>query len=71
VDPNKKVPDLNFEVRDLLLEVVDQLDLKQEVSDLRSGGIPPPNLTSGIFNTYNVGNIPRFVILDYVVIKYF
>jgi len=62
------VPDLNFEVRDLLLEVVDQLE---EVSDLRSGGIPPPNLTSGIFNTYNVGNIPRFVILDYVVIKYF
>ena len=62
------MPDLNFEVRDLLLEVVDQLE---EVSDLRSGGIPPPNLTSGIFNTYNVGNIPRFVILDYVVIKYF
>jgi len=39
VDPSKKVPDLNCEVQDLflLLEVV---DLKQEVPDLRSGGIP-------------------------------
>jgi len=33
VDPSKKVPDLNCEVRDLLLEVV---DLKQEVPGLRS-----------------------------------
>ena len=41
VDPSKKVPDLNCEVQDLLLEVV---NLKQEVPDLRSGGIPP-NLT--------------------------
>jgi len=37
VDPSKKVPYLNCEVQDLLLEVV---DLKQEVPDLRSGGIP-------------------------------
>jgi len=41
VDPSKKVPYLNCEVQDLLLEVV---DLKQEVPDLRSGGIPH-NLT--------------------------
>jgi len=34
--PEKKVPDLNCEAQDLLLEVV---DLKQEVPDLRSGGI--------------------------------
>jgi len=34
--PAKKVPDLNFGVQDLLLEVV---DLKQEVPDLRSDGI--------------------------------
>ena len=44
VDPRKKVPDFNCEVRDLLLEVV---DLKQEMPDLRSGGIPP-NLTAVI-----------------------
>jgi len=37
VAPGKKVPDLNCGVQDLLLEVV---DLKQEVPDLRSGGIP-------------------------------
>jgi len=36
--PEKKMPDLNCAVRDLLLEVV---GLKQEVPDLRSGGIPP------------------------------
>jgi len=42
VDPSKEVPDLNCEVPDLLLEVV---DLKQEVPNLRSGGIPLPNLT--------------------------
>ena len=36
VDPGKKVPDLNCEVHDLLLEDV---DLEQEVPDLRSGGI--------------------------------
>ena len=38
VDPSKKVPDLNCRVQDLLLEVV---NFKQEVPDLRSGGIPP------------------------------
>ena len=43
VDPSKKVPDLKCEVPDLLLEVV---GLKQEVPDLRSGGIPL-NLTPG------------------------
>ena len=37
VEPSKKVPDVNCDVQDLLLEVV---DLKQEVSDLRSGGTP-------------------------------
>jgi len=41
VDPSKKVPDLYCEVQDQLLEVV---DLKQEVPDLRSGEIPH-NLT--------------------------
>jgi len=39
VDPSKKMPDLNCEVQDVLLEIV---DLKQEVPDLRSGGFPPP-----------------------------
>ena len=34
----KKVPDLNCEVQDLLLELV---DLEKEVPDLRSCGIPP------------------------------
>ena len=38
VDPSKKVPDLDSDVQDLLLEVV---DLEQDVPDLRSGGIPP------------------------------
>jgi len=41
VDPSKKVPDLNCEVQDLLIEAV---DLKRKVSDLRSCGIRP-NLT--------------------------
>ena len=36
------VADVNCELQDLLLEVV---DLIQEVPDLRSGGIPRPNLT--------------------------
>ena len=44
VDPSKKVPDLNCEAQDLLLEAVDP---KQELPDLRSGGIPPPNITPG------------------------
>jgi len=39
VDPSKKVPDLNCEVQDLLLEVVGHT---QEVLDLRSGKISPP-----------------------------
>ena len=38
------MPDLNCDAQDLLLEVV---DFKQEVPDLRSDGIPPPNLTAG------------------------
>jgi len=41
MEPSKKMPHLNCEVQDLLFEVV---DLKQEVPDLRSGGIRP-NLT--------------------------
>ena len=40
MDPSKKVPDLNCEVEDLLLEVV---DLEQKVPDLRSGGTPQLN----------------------------
>ena len=44
VDSSKKVPDLNCEVQDLLLEVVGHT---QEVLDLRSGKISPPNLTPG------------------------
>ena len=36
--PAKKVPDLNCEVHDLLLDVV---DIKQEMLDLRSGRISP------------------------------
>jgi len=39
VDTSKKVPDPNCGVQDLLFEVV---DLKPQVPDLRSGGIPPP-----------------------------
>jgi len=38
VDLSKKVPDLNGDVQDILLEVV---YLKQEVPDLRSGWISP------------------------------
>ena len=38
VDPSKKVPDLNCEVQNLLLEV---MDLNQGVPDLRYSGIPP------------------------------
>ena len=45
VDLSKKVPDLNCDVQDILLEVV---YLKQEVPDLRFGGTPPPNLTPGL-----------------------
>jgi len=45
VDISKKVPDLNCEVQDLLLEV-GLVDIKQEVPDLRSGGTPSPDLTA-------------------------
>jgi len=38
VDPNRKVPDLYFKVVDPKLQVT---DLKAEVGELRSGGIPP------------------------------
>ena len=37
VTPSKKVPDLKCELQDLFLEIV---DLKREVPDLTSGGIP-------------------------------
>ena len=47
------MPNLNCVVQDLLLEVV---DLKQEVSDLRSGGIPPPNLTPDQATIYIVAS---------------
>jgi len=47
VDPSKKVPDLNCQVQDLLLEVqYALLNLKQQVPGLRSGGIPPPQFNS-------------------------
>ena len=46
VDPSKKVPDLSCEVQDLLLEVV---GMKQEVPDLRSSGIPPPQFNPWIY----------------------
>ena len=45
VNPSKKVPDLNCGVQDLLLKVV---DLKQEVPDLRSAGIPPQQRAAGL-----------------------
>jgi len=48
VDPSKKVPDLNSEVQDLLLQVV---DLEQEVPDLRSGGIPQFNRCLSVQHT--------------------
>jgi len=38
VDPGKKVLDVKCEIQDVLLQVV---DLKQKVPDLRSGRIPP------------------------------
>jgi len=50
----QKVPDLNREVQDLLLEVV---HLKQEVPDLRSGEIPPPNLTPGRAALAGLGSV--------------
>ena len=40
MDPNRKVPNLNCEVQDLLLEVA---NLKQEALDLRSTGTPQFN----------------------------
>jgi len=50
-DPSKKVPDLNCQVQgqDLLLEAV---DLKQEVPDLRSSGIPPPQFNPWLLVKY-------------------
>ena len=45
VDPNRKVPDLYFKVVDPKLQVA---DLKAEVGELRSDGIPPPDLTPGL-----------------------
>jgi len=58
VDRRKKVPDLNCEVQELLLEVV---DLKQEVPDLRCGGIPP-NLTPARYSVLCV-SLDHFVSL--------
>jgi len=58
VDPGKKVPDLNCEVQDLLLEVV---DLKQEMPGLRSGGILP-NLIPAFFPHGGPGVLPREIV---------
>jgi len=58
VDPSKKVADLNCEVQDLLLEGV---DLKQEVPDLRSGGIPPIYPLVEIIVTLLVSNFFSYV----------
>jgi len=55
VDPSKKVLDLNCEVQDLLLEVV---DFKQEVPDLRSGGIHP-NLALPLCNVIRNKNVQK------------
>ena len=48
-DPNRKVPDLYFTVVDPKLQVA---DLKAEVEELRSGGIPPIKPLSILFNYY-------------------
>jgi len=48
-DPNRKVPDLYFKVVDPKLQVA---DLKAEVEELRSGGIPL-NLTP-VHNTIHL-----------------
>ena len=58
MDPIKKMPDLNCEVQDLLLEVV---HLKQEVPDLRSGGIPPIYPLAEIIVTLLVSNFFSYV----------
>ena len=58
----QKVPDLNREVQDLLLEVV---HLKQEVPDLRSGGILPPQFNpwqSGAGGTWVCGHCNRVAV---------
>ena len=55
MDPSKKVSDLNCEVQDLLLEVV---DFKQEVPDLRSGGIHP-NLALPLCNVIRNKNVQK------------
>jgi len=50
-DPNRKVPDLHFKVVDPTLQVA---DLKAEVGELRSGGIPQFNPRAPvILNIYN------------------
>jgi len=54
VDPSKKVPDLNCELQDRLLDVV---DLRQQVPDLRSDGIPPPDMELGHWLTGSMGHL--------------
>jgi len=50
VDPNRKVPDLYFEVVESKLQVT---DLKAEVGELRSGGIPQFNPWMGVISVVN------------------
>ena len=54
MDPNRKVPDLYFKVVDPKLQVA---DLKAEVVELRSGGIPQ-------FNSRYVRTPETFLDLD-------
>ena len=54
VDPSKKVPDLNCELQDRLLDVV---DLRQQVQDLRSDGIPPPDMELGHWLIGSMGHL--------------
>jgi len=53
VDPDRKVPDLYFKMMDPELQVA---DLKAEVGELRSGGIPS-NLTPGYSHTIHKQNV--------------
>jgi len=63
VDPSKKVPDLNCKLQDRLLDVV---YLRQQVPDLRSDGIPPPDmeLVNGSFgSSFTSGSLGHRVII--------
>jgi len=61
VDPNRKVPDLYFKVVDPKLQVS---DLKAEVGELRSGGIPHNLTPADDVVMYAIGHIrPHSVIV--------